>query len=289
VDNGGDGTNIAPGCPQVATRTDTQTRTREGGNPDLIPESADTFTAGFVWTPGFEFGDLSLTVDWWRIELVDAIGQFGVQFTLDQCYIELDQESCALITRRNDADFTIDNVLDLNVNVAEQTGEGVDTEIRFAFETGIGDFDTAFLWSHLTERNRIPFPGGNLQQMKGMHFLDSSSEDGGTYAEDKFNFSLRWFANDSFSVSYLAEFVGEIKAEAAFQDYTQTVDSQLYHDLVFDYELSAFGTTRLTLGATNLTDEAPPYIDRAFNASTDPTTYRVLGRGYFFRLSQTFE
>ena len=69
----------------------------------------------------------------------------------------------------------------------------------------------------------------------------------------------------------------------------QDIDSVLYHDLVFDYTFDEFGSTRLTAGVTNLSDEEPPFIDRGFNASTDPSTYRMFGTGYFLRISQTFE
>ena len=285
---GGNGTNIAPGCEQVANRTDTQVRSQIGGNDELIPETADTFTAGFVWTPEIGASDLSVTVDWWRIELEDAISTFGVQFTLDQCYINQSADSCALIFRRNDADFTIANIIDQNVNVATSTGEGIDTEVRWSFDTRLGYFDTALLWAHLLERRRTAFPGAPESVLEGTHFLNSTSDDGGTYAENKVNFSAHW-TRGNFKVGYLAEFISSIDALASFQDYTQTVDSVLYHDLVFDYSLDRFGTTRLTLGVTNLTDEEPPYIDRGFNASTDPTTYRMFGTGYFFRVSQTFD
>jgi len=102
------------------------------------------------------------------------------------------------------------------------------------------------------------------------------------------NFSARWYYGD-LSVGYLAEYISSIKATATYQtDYTYTVDSILYHDLVFDYTLDKFGETMLTVGVTNLTNEAPPYIDPGFNSNTDPNTYRVLGRGYFLRVSQTF-
>ena len=285
---GGDGTSIAPGCTQVANRTDTQVRSQIGGNEALIPETADTFTAGFVWTPEMADSDLSVTVDWWSIELEDAISTFGVQFTLDQCYINQSADSCDLIFRRNDSDFTISNIIDQNVNVATSSGEGIDTEVRWSFDTSVGQFDTALLWAHLLERRRTAFPGAPESVLEGTHFLNSSSDDGGTYAENKLNFSAHWYRGN-FSVGYLAEFIDEITALASFQNYTQTIDSVVYHDLVFDYSLNRFGTTRLTLGVTNLTDEAPPFIDRGFNASTDPTTYRVFGTGYFFRISQTFD
>jgi hypothetical protein len=292
---GGNGTNIAPGCQQVANRTDTQVRSRIGGTATLVPETADTFTAGFVWTPQFGDGDLSFTVDWWSIDLDDAISQYGVQFTLDECYVEQSTEElfpgvtpCDLITRRPDADFTIDNIVDRNVNVATSSGTGVDTEVRYNFETEFGDFETALLWAHLLERRRTPFPGASEDILEGRHHLNITSDDGGTYAENKVNFSVHWYRGD-LSVGYLAEFIGEIEALANYQDYTQKIDSLLYHDLVVNYDLQQFGTTRLTLGVTNLTDEEPPYIDRGFNASTDPNTYRMFGTGYFFRISQTFE
>ena len=285
---GGNGVNIAPGCQQVANRTDTQVRSREGGNALLVPETADTFTAGFVWTPQIGDSDLSLTVDWWSIELDDAISTFGVQFTLDQCYVNQVQSSCDLITRRSDADFSIDNIIDQNVNVATSSGKGVDTEIRWAFQTGVGDFDTALLWSHLLERRRTPFPGAPEDILEGRHHLNITSDDGGTYAENKLNFSVHWYRGD-LSIGYLAEFIGEIEALANYQNYFQKIDSLLYHDLVFNYELQRFGSTKFTLGFTNITDEEPPFIDRGFNASTDPNTYRMFGTGYFFRISQTFE
>lgn len=284
---GGNGTNIAPGCERAANRTDTQVRSQIGGNRDLIPETADTFTAGVVWTPEIGASDLSLTVDYWQIELEDAISQYGVQFILDECYVNLDQSRCDLIFRLPNSDFSIDNIIDQNVNVASSTGSGIDTEVRWSLDTDLGLFDAAFLWAHLLERRRTPFPGSPELTLEGTHFLNITSDDGGTYAEDKINFSLHWtFGN--FKVGYLAEYISEIEALANYQNYVQKVDSLLYHDLVFDYQLERWGTTRFTLGLTNITDEAPPYIDRGFNASTDPNTYRVFGAGYFLRISQTF-
>ena len=48
------------------------------------------------------------------------------------------------------------------------------------------------------------------------------------------------------------------------------------------------GTTSITLGVTNLTNEPAPFIDDGFNASTDPAAYRVFGRGWYLRLNQAF-
>jgi outer membrane receptor protein involved in Fe transport len=261
---------------------------------ELVPETADTYTAGFVWTPDFGNTDLSVTVDWWSIEVDDAISSFGVNYILDQCYLEGDATQCALIDRRNDTDFTIRGIVDSNVNVAAQTGEGVDLEVRYGIDAGAGEFQAALLWSHMLERTKTPRPGELAEDLEGLH-TNVTAEDGGTYAEDKINFSLHWYRG-SFSVGYLAEYISSIEAPTQYLTlastglaYYQSIDSYLYHDVVFNYDLNQIGNTRLTLGITNISDEDPPYIDGAFNANTDPNTYRMFGMGYFFRISQTFE
>jgi iron complex outermembrane receptor protein len=76
-------------------------------------------------------------------------------------------------------------------------------------------------------------------------------------------------------------------SEGELLDYIHEIDDQLYHDLVATYVLSALGVT-ISGGVTNFTDEEPPYIEQGFNATTDPSTYRMFGRGYFLRLGWKF-
>ena len=48
----------------------------DGGNPLLEPETADTITAGIVWTPQSISG-LSLTLDYYDIQISDTIGSLA--------------------------------------------------------------------------------------------------------------------------------------------------------------------------------------------------------------------
>jgi outer membrane receptor protein involved in Fe transport len=59
--------------------------TISGGNPLLTPEIADTWTAGAVYSPRWAPG-LSLSVDWYKIDIKDAIVGVGAQTIIDQCY-----------------------------------------------------------------------------------------------------------------------------------------------------------------------------------------------------------
>ena len=285
-------------CAQVGVQIDNQVRARVGGNPSLVPETGETFTGGLVWTPEFGNGGLSLTLDYWQVDIEDGISSLGVQYTLDQCYLEGNQEACAQITRN--PDYSINQIEDFDLNVADQGARGVDTEIRWNADTTFGQWEAALLWSHLLERTKTAFAGAPEEDLSG-RYTDPTAEDGGAYATDKFNYSVQWFRNN-FSVGYLGEYISELDADTFCNcdsdgdpsnnlpdgTYIQKIDAQLYHDLVASYTFEGTGT-HVALGVTNLTDEEPPYIDTGFNANTDPATYRLFGRGYYLRLTQSFE
>jgi len=280
------GNPLPPGCDRVGVQFDSQLLAKVGGNELLIPETGETFTAGVVWTPQFGDSDLSVTVDYWQVDLEDGISSLGVQFILDDCYLSNNQTSCDLVTRR--ADYSIAQVIDGSLNVADQGAQGIDSEIRYTFDSAIGQWEAALLWSHLLERTKTPFPGADEEDLSG-RYTNKTGEDGGAYATDKFNYSIQWFRND-FSVGYLGEYISELDTLDAglIGDYAYVVEDQLYHDLVANYSFASTGTT-IAAGVTNLTDEEPPYIDLGFNAKTEPATYRMFGRGYYLRLTQSFE
>jgi iron complex outermembrane receptor protein len=287
------GGTIAAGCAQTGVQLDNQVRARVGGNPNLQPETGTTFTGGLVWNPEFGDSDLSLTLDYWQVDIEDGISSLGVQHTLDECYIAGDAAACAKITRN--ADYSIAQILDGDINVSDQGAKGVDTEVRWSIDSGIGQWQASLLWSHLLERTKTPQPGAAEEDLSGK-YTDPTAEDGGGYATDKINYSVQWFRND-FSIGYLGEYISAIDGQTfcncgagnrADGTYWTSVPSLLYHDLVANYQFESTGTN-IAAGATNLTDEEPPYIDTGFNANTDQSTYRMFGRGYYIRLTQTFE
>ncbi len=279
------GGTLPPGCAQVGIQTDSQLLAQIGGNPNLIPETGDTLTAGVVWSPEFGTGDLSVTLDYWQVDIEDGISSLGVQFILDDCYIDQNPASCALITRT--PSYDIDNVIDGSLNVADQGAKGIDLEVRYNLDTEIGQWQFALLWSHLNERTKTPFSGAVEQQLEGT-YTNITAQDGGAYAADKINYSVQWYRNN-LSIGYLGEYISSMDTlDAGFiGDYLYQIDSQLYHDLFGSYEFVSTGT-KISVGVTNLTDEAPPYIDLGFNAKTDPSTYRMFGMGYYARVSQKF-
>ncbi len=55
-----------------------------GGNPELFSEEAETFTVGFIWQPSFLEG-FNLTLDYYDIEITDAIIFVEAQDVIDNC------------------------------------------------------------------------------------------------------------------------------------------------------------------------------------------------------------
>jgi outer membrane receptor protein involved in Fe transport len=66
------------------------------GNLNLKPEKADSWNIGAVFSPTFLQG-FNLSVDYFRIDLEDAIGTLGAQDIIDRCFEGL-AEYCAAIT-----------------------------------------------------------------------------------------------------------------------------------------------------------------------------------------------
>ena len=60
------------------------TNSGQGGNPNLKPETANTWTLGLVAQP---LPNLSGTVDYWNIDLKDAIGVVPQPLILQNCLL----------------------------------------------------------------------------------------------------------------------------------------------------------------------------------------------------------
>jgi iron complex outermembrane receptor protein len=134
-----------------------------GGNPSLHPETSRTRTLGVVYEPSWLPG-LSTSLDWYRIQIRDAIGERSAQAILDACYKLGDSNACALITRDPDFGFLS------NVDASQQNipggleTDGYDFTVGWQRQTRFGRFklrwDNAYV-SYYGELGK-PSPGSIL-------------------------------------------------------------------------------------------------------------------------------
>lgn len=129
-----------------------------GGNIDLQAESSISKTLGVVYTPSW-FEGFTATVDYWEIELTDAISSIDGQTILDRC---VDSESginnvyCGLIDR-DGTTGEITQIRSYALNIAGQEAKGIDFELGYDFDALEGAFRTSLIATYLKDRKEFPF------------------------------------------------------------------------------------------------------------------------------------
>jgi iron complex outermembrane receptor protein len=106
-----------------------------GGNPLLVPETAYEWSYGAVYSPKWIKG-LTLSADWWHIDLRNAGGFVDPQFI-----VEHESEFPGFVIR--DETGAIKRVLDRALNISQAIVEGLDYEAIYSLDSGIfgrGDF-----------------------------------------------------------------------------------------------------------------------------------------------------
>jgi outer membrane receptor protein involved in Fe transport len=249
-----------------------------GGNPALREEVAKTLTLGAVATPSFLPG-FSLTVDYYRIKVENAIGIIGQQTSLDECYTGSGAAIFCDNVSRNAAGF-VTSVDALNLNTGKFLVSGIDTAVRYGRDVLGGRFDIDARWTHLLDQEQTSFPGGPTQNEIGQ--LDCYGCGRlGTGFRDKVNASFT-AAKDGFSlnwrVTYLSSVVDDLtKAEPI------STKAFWYHDAQLRFGLDERQRSAFYVGVDNVFDKKPPVFGDTNlvtfpGTQTSANTYDLYGR-----------
>lgn len=268
-----------------------------GGNPNVLPEKADTYTVGAVYQPSW-FGGFSASVDWYKIQIKDAIAQVGLQQVLNRCFEENAQEFCDLITLNSDGDIIL--IGDAFVNVAAAKVEGIDVELGYRgnidlFGGGPESFGARIFASWLLERSDTNSTG-TTTDFVGDIGLSPSTGVAFPYPQFKATANLT-YNNGPFGLFFQGRVIGSGVRDPNLVDGEGTVGgtagvehnkvpATFYADLRLAYDFDIRGADVQLWGAvTNLLDQDPritPYY-AAFPGNvlvTNTSLYDVLGRRY---------
>jgi iron complex outermembrane recepter protein len=281
------------GVPTDAAFGTAQQRSVVGGNPKLKEETAKVFTAGIVFEPPAVKG-LAFTVDYFNIDITDAIQSLGASVILANCYNRGLQEFCDLVKRDPNAGFEIDYIDDATNNVGGNATSGIDFSVAYDHSHQFGRFRHSFEGTWLNN-----FDIDNTLQV----FEAKGNYDFGVYPALKTNFTTSW-AKDGISAGFNIRFVSSYDecnasdcnslmepevTEAERKENTRTVDSNITTDIFAGYTLkSKAGVTTLSVGMNNVLDQDPPLIYSGFAGDSDSTTYDYMGRFVYARMSQQF-
>ena len=151
-----------------------------GGNAQLEPETADTVTFGVVFTPRFVEG-LSVTLDWFDIEVTDAIDQIPAQASLDGCIAGGPSANvfCSLIQRDTFGTLWLSSdapggrvagISQQNQNIASIETRGIDLGITYALDMNRwGFFSLDYSGTFLNTLAETPFKGAAPIECAGFY------------------------------------------------------------------------------------------------------------------------
>jgi outer membrane receptor protein involved in Fe transport len=262
-----------------------------GGNPDVLPEEADTFTAGFVYQPSFVDG-LSLSLDWYKVEIDGAIGQLGTQAVIDRCE-EGAMDLCALVTR-SPSDDRLVLVGDVFINIDQAKVSGQDLEIAYrntvSWFGGASDSFQARLFASWLDENSETLAGTSTIDRAGQTGIEQST--GTAYQLPDFKLTANVsYARGPFTAFVQGRYIGSGIMESTLVEgvniQSNKVDSAFYTDLRLSYtrELQSGGSLEVFGSVTNLLDEEPPItpyysVFLGYAQQTNSGLFDVLGRTY---------
>lgn len=274
-----------------------------GGSTELAPEEADTLTAGVVWQPA-AWDPFSLSVDYYRIEIDNAIGGTSLDNALALCFEDNDPDSpfCRSIVRG--PDFYLAEYTNPQFNLARRVAEGVDLALATSFDLGSGwalDGASATLYlrvlfNHAIESSTqvtalaptidcVGFYGGECRGL-----IPTTPEHRAItqaiYRSGPFSAALRWQWIDALD-NHL-DITCELGLPACLDGITgQPLLSNLGSTGARDYfDLSAryaFGDhVEVYGGVSNLFEKEPPQLGAGqVQSNTAPALYDVFGRRWF--------
>ena len=105
-----------------------------GGNPFLLPEQSESFTIGLALTPR-SWPAFSLALDYYDIEITDAIDSVSAQAAANQCVsgASVNGPACATQTR-DPSTFLVTSFIQGSLNYAALTAKGVDFTARYSLD-----------------------------------------------------------------------------------------------------------------------------------------------------------
>ncbi len=115
-----------------------QYNTLGGGNPDLKPEVADTYTAGMVLAPRF-VPNFTLALDYYNIKIDKTIGSLGSDDIQNQCAATGNPVLCGLIHRDSLGTLWLQTsgyTITTNQNIGKLSSEGIDVNASYSRALG---------------------------------------------------------------------------------------------------------------------------------------------------------
>ena len=145
----------------------------ERGDPNVLEESAESFTADLIWTPGFVYG-LSVALDFYDIRVEDVIANTPRGTIISRCYSQTNFDpSCGGPARRDNRSGVLLEVDSPSANENIFDTASFDLEINYGtdlnnwLDTLQGQLSFTLFFNHLTRWHEIGIVSGDIDDDAG--------------------------------------------------------------------------------------------------------------------------
>ena len=232
-----------------------------GGNPNLTPERAKALTAGAVYTPSWVPG-LKLAVDYYSIDIRNAIAALTGQQIVDGCMIRQQSDLCPAITFNGNVITAGAATL---INAAGAKSSGVDIEASYTTPLEGGRLEFRTLVNYVAELSTT---------LNGVT-VDYAGQTGSTGTIGPAGGIPKWrgvasatYRDDRASVGVQVRYVGGGILNNSFVDGVDIdnndVPSRAYVDVNISYRLTP--NVQIFGAADNLLNQKPPLTPNAITA-----------------------
>jgi outer membrane receptor protein involved in Fe transport len=249
--------------------------TLSGGNENLFSEESTSSTYGLVYTPSF-LEDFSITMDYYEIEIKDAIISVASQDIADNCVDATggpDEVYCSAVDRNADT-FDIELVRSGFLNAAAFNVAGVETDIRYVHDMTSWGLDGKLVLNVFVSK---------LLELERFEFQDRPDEinvEIGEVGDPKWQFrSSVSYVTDNFMATWSTRYVDRVVTYdvspgggSPEDTYPGWVPSMHTHDLSMTYQIT--DNFEVNGGVRNVFDKLPV-------AYVENDIYDAIGRRMF--------
>lgn len=245
------------------------------GNADLGPEESKSYNLGIV----FEMTDnLDFSVDYYNYDIENVITKDTQDklnnFGLDPSVVE--RLPSTIVGDPGE----IVRIYDQFENIGNVETSGLDIEANYSLETSMGDLKFSYTVNYVLDYldTRPPAKVGEVRN----RFKEEGDFE---QPEIRWSFNTTWVKDDwnaSMAINYIGEFEQDTSVAA---DGISDIDSWTTVDTTVNY--IGIENTTLSLGATNLFNEEPPFSYHDFMGYVN-STHSAQGRFVYVKASYKF-
>ncbi|MEN4938096.1 TonB-dependent receptor [Stenotrophomonas sp. TWI1151] len=264
-----------------------------GSNPNLTPETSESKTVGFVYSPSYVTG-LSVGVDWWSIRIDNTIVSDSPNLIMEDCYVRLIESRCSMFSRDPNNGNIVGTLNYGNRNAGYTETEGFDFDISYSRDTDFGRFSAKSSTTYVGKYEE--------KSTDDVDAVPSQNNGFGAFFRVRSNLGLGWSMND-LSVNWNVRYFSGTKESCRFAtrctlptysapDTLGVISPQTelgavtFHDVQVSYATPWNAT--VAVGANNVFNKVGPMMTSQPSSNFSYYGGYDIGRFLYMKYSQKF-